>query len=374
MAEDKDKKLGYKPEIQYTEEYDSKYVEQYDSNNISDIVVNNNINETIDNTMDEVASLVSMLPDRIHIAVNQVFKPVYLDWKNNFKDLVYPERIPDPDDLIFVEPPSKPPRPGEEPEEEDKEEKPEDDENDREPGGDPPGHDGPPNPSFTDEEEDDEEDPNPSFDWEDIYEDIDDDTTDVTLELDILFPEINITETIELEYTKNMMDLYNYYSDKLVNTLSSYYMQLLMALDGTTTPEQLEFLAQNISLDKAKKATDETRTLMDASLKCEVVGNLKLSFIENMFKVENTLYHLKQTKVAHELRHRYNSLNKDSSGTKEGSTSAKVSEAMIITYGRKYEDAYINYYKYLNSSLSTLEDFFKEILTGLKTKSTINKK
>jgi hypothetical protein len=47
---------------------------------------------------------------------------------------------------------------------------------------------------------------------------------------------------------------------------------------------------------------------------------------------------------------------------------------MIITYGRKYEDAYINYYKYLNSSLSTLEDFFKEILTGLKTKSTINKK
>ena len=70
MAEDKDKTLGYKPEIKYTEEYDSKYVEQYDSNNISDIVVNNNINETIDNTMDEVASLVSMLPDRIHIAVN----------------------------------------------------------------------------------------------------------------------------------------------------------------------------------------------------------------------------------------------------------------------------------------------------------------
>lgn len=376
MAEDKDKKLGYKPEIQYTEEYDSKYVEQYDSNNISDIVVNNNINETIDNTMDEVASLVSMLPDRIHIAVNQVFKPVYLDWKNNFKDLVYPERIPDPDDLIFVEPSSKPTKPGEDPTGGDKEEKPEDDENDREPGGDPPGHDGPPNPSFTDDEEDedDDEDPNPSFDWEDIYEDIDDDTTDVTLELDILFPEINITETIELEYTKNMMDLYNYYSNKLVNTLSSYYMQLLMALDGTTTPEQLEFLSQNISLEKAKKATDETRTLMDASLKCEVVGNLKLSFIENMFKVENTLYHLKQTKVAHELRHRYNSLNKDSSGTKEGSTSAKVSEAMIITYGRKYEDAYINYYKYLNSSLSTLEDFFKEILTGLKTKSTINKK
>ena len=373
MAEDKDKKLGYKPEIQYAEEYDSKYVEQYNSNNISDIVVNNNINETIDNTMDEVASLVSMLPDRIHIAVNQVFKPVYLDWKNNFKDLVYPERIPDPDDLIFVEPPSKPSRPEEDPTGEDEEKKPEDYENDREPGGDPPGKgNGSSNPSFT--EDDDDEDPNPSFDWEDIYEDIDDDTTDVTLELDILFPEINITETIELEYTKNMMDLYNYYSDKLVNTLSSYYMQLLMALDGTTTPEQLEFLSQNISLDKAKKATDETRTLMDASLKCEVVGNLKLSFIENMFKVENTLYHLKQTRVAHELRYRYNSLNKDSTGTKEGSTSAKVSEAMIITYGRKYEDAYINYYKYLNSSLSTLEDFFKEILTGLKTKSTINKK
>ena len=171
------------------------------------------------------------------------------------------------------------------------------------------------------------------------------------------------------------MELYEFYATQLKDTLSSYYFQLTSAMVGTSSSQQLKFLMGDITQDDALSSlSNEGRTLMDASLKSEVIGNLKLDFLENMFKVESTLYHMKTFKAANELRQRYYNADKNASEGRDAGTSAKVMEAMRIMYDRKYEDAYINYYKYINSSLRVLTDALKEKEVGLKTKSTINKK
>ena len=49
-------------------------------------------------------------------------------------------------------------------------------------------------------------------------------------------------------------------------------------------------------------------------------------------------------------------------------------KGMLELYNSKYDNAYINLYKYLNSSLDVLEDVMRTLITGLKSKETIIKK
>lgn len=411
MAEDNNKHLGYQPDIRYEEDYESKLIDDSDKWGTYSLPELNpsskdptvpqfdpSFGAHIDNLMNEVAELTKGLPDRIHVIVNQVFKPVYKDWKENIKGSMYPTYIPDPDDVIFIPNPgtNKPTNPGGN----------NDDPGDGGGGGpgdeDDPGNGGGPGdeddngggddpgdgdyPGDEDEwpgddpiEEDDPEigdDPETGDDpYEDIYKDIDEGSFDIDLPIDIEFPEIDKMEIIKLEYVKNIMDLYEYYASQLKDTLSSYYLQFVSAMVGIKSSTEMAFLMMNISQDMALSTTDdESRSLMDASLRSEVIGNLKLDFLENTFRLESTLYHMKLFKASNELRQRYYSTDKNKDSTKDASTSAKVTEAMRIMYDRKYEDAYINYYKYLNSSLKVLDDAFKDQATGFKTKSTINRK
>lgn len=388
MAEDNKKQLGYSPEIEYTENYESKIAT--DSNkigaynlpgldtNFKDPTVpqyDSSFGDHIDDLMNDVAELTTCLPDRLHVIVNQVFKPIYKDWKENIKGSTYPTYIPDPDDVIFIPNPGTAPKPNT------------GGDNNKNPNN---GDDGYGKTDYGDEEypenidiypdnnddyPEDEEEEKPESIFDDIYKDIVDETDDIDIPIDVQFPTIDKLETIKLEYLKNIMELYEFFVSQLKDTLSSYFFQMINALVGTTTTDQMIFLFGNITEDKAlDTADDDERTLMDASLKSEVIGNLKLDFLENTFKIESTLYHMKTFKASNELRQRYYSYDKNSDEGKTASTSAKVQQAMQIMYDRKYEDAYINYYKYLNSALRVMDDALKELETGFKTKSTINNK
>lgn len=412
MAEDNKKHLGYQPDIRYEEDYGSKLINDSDKWEVHSLPELNpsskdptvpqfdpSFGAHIDSLMNEVAELTKGLPDRIHVIVNQVFKPIYKDWKENIKGSLYPTYIPDPDDVTFIPNPGpnkySPTKPGG---------------NDDDPGGGDPGdEDDPGNGGGPGDDDDDDpeigddpgggDDPGDEDEWpgddpiewddpetggdpeteddpyEDIYKDIDEGSFDFDLPIDIQFPEIDKMEIIKLEYVKNIMDLYEYYASQLKDTLSSYYLQLVSAMVGIKSSTEMAFLMMDISQDMALSTTDdEGRSLMDASLRSEVIGNLKLDFLENTFRLESTLYHMKLFKASNELRQRYYSTDKNKDSTKDASTSAKVTEAMRIMYDRKYEDAYINYYKYLNSSLKVLDDAFKDQATGFKTKSTINRK
>ena len=342
------KSLGYIPDIKYTEDYGTDYIYQepekeYEENNeplLEDDFVNH-----IQDTMDEIANMIPGLTEPLNTIVYQIFKPIYKDWKENISNNKYPVYIPDPDKIIIQ--PSKDkdiidPIP---------------------PGTIPPSVYMPPN-----------EVQEPGVQPTVIPILPDDDIFEPDPNIEIVYPEIKIEDIIPLEFIKNIMDLYNYYTERLKDILSLYYLNLFQAVFATTSDEEALFLVENISELLAKVEDESLKHLMDSSLRSEVLGNLKLSFCETAFSVENTLYHLKNFHTVKELRLRYYTIKKDTTEDNDSTVSNKTLEGLRMTYDRKYDDAYIGLYKYLNSSLVVLEDTLQTIIIVIKSKHTLIKK
>jgi hypothetical protein len=93
-----------------------------------------------------------------------------------------------------------------------------------------------------------------------------------------------------------------------------------------------------------------------------------------MFPLENTLYHNKSFKTCYELRLRYAQIEKQTDVDRYSSDSNTILRGMKKVYDKKYDTAYINLYKYLNSSVRVLDDTLCTLLDGIKTKYTLIQK
>jgi hypothetical protein len=392
--EDKDKRtLGYQPDIDYIEDYMSEYVnEEIEPESITDIddLIDNTIHLVIEDNIVNIINLLSGMPDKIQTAVNQVFKPIYNEWYNDLRYRDYPQRIPDPDTPIIKPgvPDGTTPEPGE----------PDDPYR-------PPGIVLPPISGY---------DPNPDPIPDDIiggspgtilpgiinpepYEpsfyipDPDDDIIepyvpepvivapgdnndffDFDVPFIVEYEELLEKDIIDLEYSKNFLELIQYYTNRLNDILSVYTMGQYTAYAASKNAQDLIFILQNISINDVDVETNY-RHLIDTGLRNEVIGNNKLDFAIKNFPLESSLYHLKNFKTAYNLRVRY-SQEENMSSDNGGSMSNSMLKGAKALSSNKYDNAYINLYKYLNSSVKVLEDVFKNLNLGLKSKETLIKK
>ena len=442
MSDDKkDKTLGYEPDLDYDEDYSTDYTHIEDNDEYTGgVQYDDDIMDNIQNNMNNLTILIPGLPLQLQTTVNQVFKPVLLDWRKNFKDKRYPSRIPDSDvpEIIPIEPePDPDPTPdpippsddpgdgGGDPDDDDDGgggKKPNDDDDDnggKKPGDDDdgkkPNDDDDDNGKKPDDDDDDNDkkpddgdkggngdpkdpwvpgyhppggidpyDPyDPSFEF--IYEPEDDwpgiDETDD--EDDIFSPggtkkfnfvEYDDYEIFELEYVKNVADLYNHYTNELNKILGDYYAAILaMYAQDLQDQENLDFIGNKISKEGAE-IVKELRHVMDTALRSEVMSNLKMSFSNSMFSVESTLYHIKNVKTIQALRLRYADQKKIDNKELLDSLSNRMLNSIREMYDAKYDNAYINWYKYLIGSLAVLADIMSTYLSGLKSKEIIIRK
>ena len=483
------KKLNYTADIKYTEDYSTLYSHKEDSftQSYSSVIYDedNTFMTNINNNMNTLILLIPGLPIELQTAINQVFKPILLDWREWLKDEKYPIRIPDPDipDIKDIPPGDKDPEgkdpenkdpsnkdpedkdPEKDPEDKDPEKAPEDkdpdkdpedkDPEDKDPEKDPEDKDPEKDPDNKDPEKDPEyKDPNKDPDDKDPDKDPDDKNPDdkdpedkdpddkdpegkdpenkdpdgkdpwypgpmppgaidppgitpitptpkepwkpgATPPTNIKNPEndddlfapaaskkydyrdLTKEEKIqmaELEFIKNIADVYSYYTFRLKKTVSDYYTQLLALCGSNIGTADLDFLVGTITQEEADAISGAVRHLMDMALRFEVIGGLKVLFSKNMFSLESTLYHLKNLKTTQELRLRYIKTDRLPDDSRENSLSNRMLKGMLELYNSKYDNAYINLYKYLNSSLDVLEDVMRTLITGLKSKETIIKK
>jgi hypothetical protein len=446
MSDDKkDKTLGYEPNLDYEEDYSTEYTHiEYDDEYTGGVQYDDDIMNDIQNNMDNLTILIPGLPLQMQTVVNQVFKPVLLDWRKNFKDKRYPSRIPDSDvpEIIPIDPypepdPIPPPNPGPTPPDDpggkdpdDDEEKDPDPDDDDDGGKDPddddddkkdpnddeekdPSDDDEKDPSDDDDDDDDDEDDDgggggkdpkdpwipgyhppggidpydpydPNFEF--IYDDYEDEWPgiDETDDEDSLFSpggskkfnfvEYDDYEIFELEYIKNVSDLYNYYTHELNKIIGDYY-KIILAMYGQAMQDKdnLDFIGNDIPKESADTVR-ELRHVMDTALRNEVMGNLKISFSISMFSVESTLYHIKNIKTVQALRLRYAEQKKIGNKELLDSLSNRMLNGIREMYDAKYDNAYINWYKYLISSLEVLADIMNTYLSGLRSKEIIMKK
>ena len=118
----------------------------------------------------------------------------------------------------------------------------------------------------------------------------------------------------------------------------------------------------------------DSKHLFDASLAMSEKSKTKLHFMENTFPVEQSMLHLKNFKTVYLLRLRYSTIDTTDGKDKTNAMSDNILKGMKISYEQKYDVAYTNLYKYLNSSLDILEDVLNTELAGLKARRTLIEK
>jgi hypothetical protein len=390
--EKNNKSLDYSPDIEYQEDYSSQFKGRL---NLSDSqqgltedellnsIIDNDYMQNIQDNINELVQLIPNLSDNIQTVVNQVFKPIYNYWYSYLKEKDYPIRIPDPDKPIIYPiggdnpgiigtVPRVPIHIGDDEEKKDPpdpiEWKPQD----------------PEDPEIWTPEEEDPiiGSPPPETTKPEIIGD-DLGLFDPATPFNVEYEEIDPIKIIELEYNKNMAELYLHYTNKLKVALGNYYISLYHA---TTTSSKwqrdngilegidpVQFMLEELSFSQSQVDKD-LKHLVDAAVRNDKSAYLRLSFCSNNFPLESTLYHMKSIKAAQEFRTRYAKEEASNDGTQVGSLSDRVLIGMRNSYDKKYDNAYINLYKYLNSSVDVLQEALNSAIVAIRAKDILIKK
>ena len=355
MADDKDKqKYSYRPEIEYQDTYESEFqnkgYQSVQTTEEEDIATGNEITNSITNTFNQITSVIPLLPAQIQTVVNGVYKPVLDDWSTMNKN-PYPTFIPDPDGVEY-----KPYTP-----------------EDIEPWPNKYIYPIPP----------DLPEPKPPGDKKSDH--IIDNTRiwDPHVPMVISFNTVEVKDIIDKEYIKNIADLYSYYSNRLKDILFHYHSEIITTIYSkkkdkngnlsNKTVKDVNFIFNHIR-DHSSQVDEDSKHLFDAGISMNERALLKMNFLSNAFPVEQTLLHLKNFKAVYLLRKRYAEIDDVDGSNKVDAMSNNILKGMKLSYDKKYDIAYMNLYKYLNSSLDILEDALNTELASIRAKRTLIEK
>lgn len=318
MDENK-KRIGYVPELNYTDDYYSEIeYSEIDNNTPDEKDEGKEVIDNLINNMNVLNTLISKLPNEASNTIKEVFDPV-LDFINEeLKDKVV-EPIPDEDDWNYAD-------------------------------------------TDNNENSDNENDDNNN------NEDVDD-----MWGTDDFFPteeeEYTKKDIYEKEYIKNLVDLFYYYNIELQNIITEFWRDYILATSNKTASE-IGLIINNI-LFNSNDIIDNAKHLLDSAVRQQIIKDMKLDYHKLMFNLESTIINLKQLKATQEFRIRYANIEKTDGGTKSNQYNNNVLTASLISYDKKYDIAYENLYRYLNSSNKVIKDSFQSWVQEIKSKQTL---
>lgn len=324
MIQDTNKKhhsIEYKPNITYIDEYDSSYTFlEEDNKQISLTPEIHNPTEDIQDNFDKIDVFLPGLNDDIRNLIEGVYLPLKDYWEE-IKDLEY-DFIPKLEETTILD-------------------KNQSDQLDKEN-----------NKDDIDNEINDEDDDLPP---PDVY---DDDKIDGLVH--IIEIEHPISTIIDKEYAKNTKDLFNHYTESLLNSISNYWVQAAPIIMG----KSLEYKDYVLKDFKSYKKEDNNQILsdkkhmLDFAVRTEITRQNKIAFLQKMFPTDETIIKLRNYKASYELRKKYASINNKNEHTKEASDYNALLKANMAIYDKKYDNSFLALYKYFNSANKTLNDMF----------------
>lgn len=356
MDDEKDKKkYSYRPDIEYQDTYESEYTDKgyksVDATAAKTEEESIEVNKSISNTFNDVTKIMQLLPTQLQSAINTVYKPVLDSW-DSVRNISYPKLIPDPDEPKYIIP-------------------------ERDPVSeyDPVLPIDPVTPWIPEPGIPGRVDPTIDIDNAGIW--------DPDVPMYIEFDPVDPSVIIKKEYIRNIADLFSFYVNRLKDILYHYYSEKVSAMfskkidpNGNVvekTKNEIAFLFTPMTTEH-KDVESKNKHLFDAGVAMGEHTLLKLSFLENAFTLSQTMFHLKNFKAIYLLRLRYSEIESEDGSNKINAMSNNILKGMQLSYEQKYDVAFANLYKYLNSSLDILEDVLNTELAGLKAKRTLVEK
>lgn len=314
--------MGYKPEIKYVDEYDSTATIKSDEDKQQSVTIGTyDPTPEIQENFDKIDVFLPGLNDDIRDLIEGVYLPLK-DYWDEIKDLEYGE-IPKLDEVTIVEPSTN----GED--------------DDDEPTGS--------YPSETPEYEYEDEDLPPA----DVT---DDDKIDGLVHIiEVEYPRSVI---VEKEYAKNTKDLFNHYTEGLLNAISNYWVQAAPMVMGQSL-ETKEYILNDFKSYKASDnagISEDKKHMLDFAVRTEIVRQNKVAFLQKMFPTDETILKLRNFKASYELRKKYANMDTKEGQTKEASDYNALLKASTVVYDNKYDNSFAALYKYFNSANKTLGD------------------
>lgn len=321
MDLDKNKQLGYRPNLEYVDEYVSELnlpKNNYDNTNEYEEI--NSGKEVIDNLIDSMNStnkLINNLPDSVSDTIQEVYDQI-LDFVEDELTDQELSHVPNREETIY----------------EDIEENEDDNINDNE---------------------------NVEPDFDNMW-----DTDDF---FNTREEEHSEEEIIQKEYIKNLVDLFEDYSTELNTIISNFWTNFLLSCQRKSTSE-IKMLLDNILLSSSNIKND-SKHLLDSAVWQQIIKNTKIDYYSLMFNAENTIKYLKQLKATQELRLRYSRIEEVKGDTKTNQLNNNILKAAKMTYDKKYDVAYENLYRYLRSSNKVLRDTMNSWIQEIKSKQIL---
>ena len=189
----------------------------------------------------------------------------------------------------------------------------------------------------------------------------------------IIDPTPSPTPTIvEDEFKKNLYDLIKYYMNRLNEVLGRYHRAFFSMINKKDLNDFF-FIYNDIQISN-KDIVSSYRHLLDNAIKSQNISNLKLDFYNSNFNFNQTLYQLKNFLAMYEFRKKYESIPYSNGADKSNSYSNKVLKSLRHEYSLKYDKAYENLYKYLDSSITITESIVSELIQNVFSKGILTEK
>lgn len=359
MSDEKDKdkdqqKFSYRPDIEYQDTYESEHQDQgfttVTSGDRTDDDKGKDIIDNITKTFNEVTKVIPLIPADLQTVVNGVYKPILDSWAS-FPKKNYPKTIPEKDKPIW-HPPTE-----------------------REPEPDPSKIIHPIPPEWPEPDPPTYPEPSQIINGGGIW--------DIDVPIGSGFVTVDPVEVIEKEYIKNIADLYDFYVNRLKDILYRYQSEKLTAIyarkidsKGNLTSKTLDDLAFLFTpvTGNCSDIEEHSKHLFDSCISMNERTKLKMNFLANVCPVEQTLLHLKNFNTVYQLRLRYAKIDTAKESNKINAMNNRILRALQEGYDLKYDTAFRDLYKYLNSSLDILEDVINTDLAGLKARRTLIEK
>ena len=177
---------------------------------------------------------------------------------------------------------------------------------------------------------------------------------------------------VEDEFKKNLYDLIKYYMNRLNEVLGRYHRAFFSMINKKDLNDFF-FIYNDIQISN-KDIVSSYRHLLDNAIKSQNISNLKLDFYNSNFNFNQTLYQLKNFLAMYEFRKKYESIPYSNGADKSNSYSNKVLKSLRHEYSLKYDKAYENLYKYLDSSITITESIVSELIQNVFSKGILTEK
>jgi hypothetical protein len=164
-----------------------------------------------------------------------------------------------------------------------------------------------------------------------------------------------LVQIIQDGYDTDQVNLQNYYLQQLQLIIQKYFQEMLMVM-AECGVENIDNLTKKFDGDTVEVSDPNLGHLRDHIVRSQIIRDQKKRYMKKTHNVDQTMMHMRAWHIAKEERVKYYGEKYGDSGSYLDSHSNGLLRENRSSHDQKYSDALYNMYKYLNSSISLMDD------------------